>query len=412
MCTGFEASYSCSEGGVDGRYETACLDSDDEAEQQHGPVMPRALTRFQEHSPRSRSIEGLPFVTDRVHSPFSTTPRLHGSESLAFCGERTSAHEGDHYDSLPPFSKVSTRVLMSSERRAILYTERDVLLCSSMELPNDVSSSSPLRRSFISRASSSFAAKHSHAHDLSYITHDWEEQRPRSLREIERDEILVNPDSVLRAAPQSPVSDVQSSNQSGKVFVPMSNSPGPNIFQKPNAAFIVSSPQPQMSSALSPWRCSYSKVKKADQGQHCSYTATEGKAVTSRLLGTRADVFGKEVDSLPPTPSSAASVWSQDSAPNSAIFWNATAREYDSDEGHGKNGVDLEFARMLMDPSSFRQMTMRDDCSSEDEDDELLGRAVPGERNLQKRRESDSDVGTVRDSIELDERDSGAREDC
>lgn len=387
-----------------------CLDSDDEAEQQHGPAMPRALTRFQEHSPRSRSIEGLPSVTDRLYLPFSTTPRLHGSESSAFCGERTSAHEGDYYNSLPPFFKVP----MSSGRRAILDTERDVLLCSSMELPNDVSSSIPLRRSLIGRATSSFAANHSHAHDLSYITHDWEKQTSRSLREIERDEVLVNPNSVFRAAPQSPVSDVQSSNQSGKVFVPMSNPPGPNIFQEPNAAFIVSSPQSQISSALSPWRCSYSKVKKANQGRHCSYTATEGKAVMSRLLGTCTDALGKEVDSLPPTPSSAASVWSQDSAPNSAIFWNATAREYGSDEDHGKNGhdLDLEFARMLMDPSSFRKMTMRDDCSSEDEDDELLGRAVPGERNLQKRRDSDSDVGTVRGNIELDERDSGAREDC
>ena len=368
-------------------YEVDCSDSDCLiGRRQRSPVAPRASIKSPEIFSQSNTIDGLPLPPSQNATLLFTTPRLLISPVSEFparslsCGgpPQVDDHCSDSSQSLTPLSALFSqspnfsRVTMPSE------TELDVLLGSNTpELLTEESATREVRlgRSFIVPASSSVVVKRSCARDFRYITSEWSNLTPRRsvirtrsmevFGTVKGDEIPFHFESAASPGLQPSyrlVLDVDvSSNHDGKedsMTKRPEQRPEPINVQMANAPFRVRSqltPEPGYQVSLaSPWRCSYSRVSNSSQIRDVSHKLettdlTEGKTTTLCLSGTCTDAIRTEVDSLPPTPNSSASVWSQDSAPNSAIFWDINAREYASE---------LDLTRMLNNSSPFRLVTI------------------------------------------------------
>ena len=175
--------------------------------------------------------------------------------------------------------------------------------------------------------------------------------------------------------------------------------PGPINVQAANAPFLVRSQQsPELeadvSPALSPFWVPSCRVS--------SGAADVRESISSPALSCfKTGAVNGEVDFLPSTPSSAASVWSQDSAPNSAVFWDANARAYiDSSDSETDGHLDSDFARLLMGPSTLGLLTLQDCANTE-----RLGKMAYGHTQHEGDRTEERPGGGV--TIGGDESDSG-----
>ena len=340
-------------------YETGCSDSDCLLNHHHSPVTPCASKKSPEAAAMAQVVEGLPLCTDinamlfssipqHVISPVSEAPM----KSLSYSLFRRDDHcRSCSSHSLIPFSAPFPKRLGSSGMTTPSETALDVPVGSSMlELLTDfksATSGAQLGRSRIVRASSPVVVRHSSFHDVRYIMDDWGHLKPRRpivrVRSMEvfgttkRDDVSFHPGLVVSPVPRPSdglVLDVcVSSDHGGKEVLDfMSKRPRPINVQLANAPFLVHPqliPEHQVSPTLSPWRFSYSRHNRDDLQK--AVDISEGSTITPRLSRNCSGTISSEADSIPPTPNSAASVWSQDSAPNSAMFWDMNAWAYASE---------------------------------------------------------------------------------